>query len=204
VSTLATGVKQEPLTGSPREASGSPFYFGGTKKEREHGLRLSIVTGVVLALSLGGVVRAQKWERLGPEGGMVVSLGAGPGNEIYLGTADGHVFASKDRAGSWEIRGRVGVRLDAVVTRIVVDPRDRNRLFASVWYQQPGAGGGVFKSEDRGQKWKLVGLEGEAVRALEIAPSNADELVAGSRGGVFLSPDGGRTWDVSLPRAMRN
>jgi photosystem II stability/assembly factor-like uncharacterized protein len=199
VSTLATGVKQEPLTGSPREASGSPFYFAGTKKEREHGLRLSIVTGVVLALSLGVVVRAQKWERLGPEGGMVVSLGAGPGDEIYLGTADGHVFASKDRAGSWEIRGRVGVRLDAVVTRIVADPRDGNRLFASVWYQQPGAGGGVFKSEDRGQNWKLVGLEGEAVRALEIAPSNADELVAGSRSGVFLSSDGGRTWGRISP-----
>jgi photosystem II stability/assembly factor-like uncharacterized protein len=160
----------------------------------ENILRWQILAGMILAPILCGRICAQKWERLGPEGGMVVSLEGGAGNEIYLGTADGHVFASNDRAQSWELRGRVGQRLDAVVTRIVVNPRESNRIFAAIWYQQPGTGGGVFESKDRGRNWSLVGLPGEAVRALEIAPSQPDELVAGTRTGVFRSLDGGKGW----------
>jgi photosystem II stability/assembly factor-like uncharacterized protein len=123
---------------------------------------------------------------------MVVSL-ASAGDALYLGTADGHVFLSQDGARSWELRGRVGTRLDAVVTSIVADPRG-GRVFAAVWYQEPGAGGGVFESSDQGQTWKLLGLQAEAVRALELAPSLADQLVAGTRTGVFLSSDAGKTW----------
>lgn len=156
-------------------------------------MRLKILALLVSALIGCGPIRAQTWQRLGPEGGMVVSLSTG-GEEVYLGTADGHVFASKDRTLSWELRGRVGQRLDAVVTRIVVDPREGHRLFAAVWYQEAGAGGGVFESEDAGRNWEVLGLQKEAVRALEIAPSNPNELVAGTRSGVFLSSDNGKTW----------
>jgi len=129
---------------------------------------------------------------LGPEGGMVVSL-ASVGNQVYLGTADGHIFFSADGANSWELRGRVGTRLDAVVASMVADPRG-GRVFAAVWYQAPGAGGGVFESSDRGKTWRMLGLQTEAVRTLELAPSQQDELVAGTRTGVFLSPDAGKTW----------
>ncbi|MGB7496750.1 MAG: hypothetical protein WBR26_24410 [Candidatus Acidiferrum sp.] len=162
-------------------------------------MRLKILAGVLLALSVSGGALAQKWERLGPEGGMVQSLGAGAGNQIYLGTSDGHVFASGDGARSWELRGRVGSRLDAVVTHIVAEPGQSNQLFASVWYQQPGTGGGVFESADQGQNWKSAGLEGEAVRALEMAPSRPEELIAGTLTGVFLSPDGGKNWQRISP-----
>jgi photosystem II stability/assembly factor-like uncharacterized protein len=161
-------------------------------------LRLKILAVLLLALIGAGQICAQTWQRLGPEGGMVVSL-ATEGDEVYLGTADGHVFASKDGTQFWQLRGRVGQRLDAVVTRIVADPRERNRLFASVWYQEAGAGGGVFESDDSGKNWKLLGLEKEAVRALEIAPSKPDELVAGTRSGVFLSSDSGKTWERISP-----
>lgn len=126
---------------------------------------------------------------------MVVSLGTDRGSDVYLGTADGHIFASTDAARSWELRGRVGSRLDAVVTRLLVDPRDGSRVFAAVWYQEAGAGGGVFRSQDGGRKWELVGLSGEVVRALEIAPSQPKELVAGTRSGVFRSLDQGKSWE---------
>lgn len=162
-------------------------------------MRFVIFVGFILALPLGSAVRAQNWQRLGPEGGMVVSLGLGPDKEIYLGVADGHIFASKDGAQSWELRGRVGRRLDAVVTRILVDPRASNRIFASVWYQEPGAGGGVFESDDYARTWTLLGLKEEAVRALEIVPSQPDELVAGTRTGVFRSVDRGRNWTRISP-----
>ena len=102
----------------------------------------------------------------------MVSLGASPsGNDLYLGTADGHVFGSADAGKTWELKGRVGTRMDAVVTRLVIDPRNVSRVLAAVWYQEAGAGGGVFESEDQGKSWRLAGLQGEAVRALEMAPS---------------------------------
>jgi len=162
-------------------------------------LRSRFLAGIIMALIVGGGVRAQKWERLGPEGGMVVSLGAGSGGEVYLGTADGHVFASKDGTQTWELRGRVGSRLDAVVTHLVADPRREDRIIAAVWFQAPGAGGGVFESEDRGKSWKLLGLKEEAVRALEMAPSKPNELVAGTRNGLFLSSDAGKSWTRISP-----
>src|SRR5277367_2031638 len=150
------------------------------------GLIRKLFYGSVAFVVLSAVACAQEWQRLGPEGGMVISLAGGAGGNVYLGVSDGHVFGSDDAARHWELRGRVGKRTDAVVSRMVVDPRDAKRVFAAVWYQEAGAGGGVFKSEDAGQHWRLLGLKAEAVRALEIAPENPDMLVAGTRSGVFV------------------
>jgi photosystem II stability/assembly factor-like uncharacterized protein len=161
-------------------------------------LAARILATALFLLGLVSGSAAQTWQRLSPEGGMVVSLAA-VGDEVYVGTADGHVFASKDGAQSWELRGRVGSRTDAVVTRFVGDPREEQRMLAAVWYQQAGSGGGVFESEDRGRSWKLLGMPGEAVRALEIAPSQPNEIVAGTRTGVFLSSDAGKNWERISP-----
>ena len=159
-------------------------------------LRKKLIAGLGLALALCSRNDAQTWQRLGPEGGMVVSLGTTlHGTGLYLGTADGHVFFSANRAQSWELRGRVGVRLDAVVTRLVPDPRAENRVFASAWYQSADGGGGVFRSDDGGRTWTLLGLGDQAVRALEMAPSRPDVLVAGTRTGVFRSQDSGKNWE---------
>jgi photosystem II stability/assembly factor-like uncharacterized protein len=153
----------------------------------------------LLCLFWGATVRAQKWERLGPEGGMVVSLGTGIRGAVYAGTTDGHVFASEDAGQHWELRGRVGTRTDAVVSRLVSAPGGASRLFAAVWYQEAGAGGGVFLSEDGGRTWRPSGLEGEAVRALEIASGDPREFVAGTLSGVFRSSDSGKGWERISP-----
>ena len=157
------------------------------------------IAGLLLCLCLGSTAGAQRWQRLGPEGGMVVSLGTGAPAVVYAGTADGHVFASEDAASHWELRGRVGTRTDAVVSRLVSEPGATGRLFAAVWYQQAGAGGGVFRSDDGGRTWSLAGLQGEAVRALEIAPGDPKELVAGTLSGVFRSNDAGKSWQRISP-----
>jgi photosystem II stability/assembly factor-like uncharacterized protein len=97
--------------------------------------------------------------------------------------------------------------MDAVVTRIVADPKDDKIAYAAVWYQDPQAGGGVFRSEDEGQNWKLIGPAGEAVRALEMAPSQSDEFIAGTRTGVFRSQDRGKNWERISPagdKELRN
>lgn len=139
------------------------------------------------------------WERLGPEGGDVISLAACGATSVYLATADGHVFASEDAGAHWELRGRAGTRFDAVLQSLFCDARNPKLLFAAVWFQDPAAGGGVFRSEDAGRTWALAGLRGEAVRALEQSPSQADVLIAGTRSGVFRSLDAGHNWERISP-----
>jgi photosystem II stability/assembly factor-like uncharacterized protein len=162
-------------------------------------LQPRFAVGILFALTLVLTSGAQQWERLGPQGGMVVSLDANVSGTLYLGTADGHVFAGNDDASRWQLRGRVGNRPDAVVTRLVVDGQDPNHLLAAVWYRQAAENGGVFRSDDGGRTWRSSGLDGEAVRALEAAPSNSAELLAGTRTGVFRSLDRGVSWQRISP-----
>lgn len=172
--------------------------------------RRPIRIGAILALVIVGAAATplcaqenantpQVWERLGPEGGDVISLASGPPAAVYLGTADGHVFASQDAGRHWELRGRAGTRFDAVVQQLLVDTHNSQRLFAAVWFQDPAAGGGVFRSEDAGHTWTLSGLRGEAVRALEQSTSQPGVLIAGTRSGVFRSPDAGENWERISP-----
>jgi photosystem II stability/assembly factor-like uncharacterized protein len=123
---------------------------------------------------------------------------AHPGR-IFLGAADGHVFGSEDAGEHWTLLGRASSRQDAVITSIVVDPRDANILFASSWTQDPASGGGVFRSDDGGRNWRASGLAGQAVRALVMAPSDPEILVAGTLDGVYRSRDAGKSWERISP-----
>jgi photosystem II stability/assembly factor-like uncharacterized protein len=165
-------------------------------------IRSLLVLGTLLQLLLfpdRSAVSAQTWQRLGPPGGNVVSLALAADGTVYLGTPDGHVFASQDRGAHWEIRGRAASRLDGVVERIVADSSNRRRLMAAVRFQDPAFGGGVYVSDDAAWHWKLAGLEGKAVRALEQSQSNPRLWVAGTRSGVFRSTDGGALWQLISP-----
>jgi len=156
---------------------------------------------LISLLLTASTVRAQSWTPLGPPGGDVHSLAIDPSHpgKLFLGTADGHIFGSQDDGEHWTLLGRAGARQDAVITAIIVDPRDSSVLFASTRTQDPAAGGGVFRSADGGRTWRASGLDGQAVRALAIAPSDADVLVAGALDGVYRSGDDGKTWERISP-----
>src|ERR1700681_4451353 len=95
---------------------------------------------------------AQTWRQVGPPGGTVISLEADSHNiqKIYLGTSDGHVFFSNDEGAHWQLMSRIGTGHDDVITHILVDSRDSNRLYASTWTLSSG-GGGVYRSDDAGR-----------------------------------------------------
>ena len=143
---------------------------------------------------------AQTWRQVGPPGGTVITLEADSHDwkKLYLGTSDGHVFASNDEGGHWQLLSRIGTGQDDVITHILVDPRDSNRLYASTWTLYSG-GGGVYQSNDAGRNWKVIGLAHETVRALAQAPTNPKTLVAGSLTGVYRSKDEGVTWERITP-----
>jgi len=156
---------------------------------------------VCLLLTTSGAVQAQTWKPLGPPGGDVRVLAIDPArpNRIFLGTADGHVFGSEDSGAHWALLGRASSRLDAVITAIVVDPRDGNVLFASSWARDAAEGGGVFRSVDGGRTWSGAGLAGQSVRALAMAPSDPNVLVAGTLDGIYRSLDASNSWERISP-----
>jgi photosystem II stability/assembly factor-like uncharacterized protein len=160
------------------------------------------IAGALLALAaLVASAQGQTWTPLGPPGGDARTLVADPArpSRLFLGTADGHIFGSADSGAHWALLGRASSRLDAVITAIVVDPRDGNVLFASSWTRDSAAGGGVFRSADGGRTWSGAGLAGQAVRALATAPSDPNVLVAGTLDGVYRSLDAGKSWERISP-----
>lgn len=160
--------------------------------------RTSVIAIVVLLASASS---AQTWRAMGPPGGDVRALAIDPANpqKIYLGTTDGHIFISQDAGEHWKLAGRAGPRQDSVVTAIVVNAKNPQRILASTWTRDEAQGGGVFLSEDGGLTWRASGLVGHAVRALAGAPSNENVFVAGALDGVFRSLDGGATWQRISP-----
>ena len=155
---------------------------------------------LAIALAAASATPAQTWKQVGPPGGTVISLEADPqdANKLYLGTSDGHVFKSVDEGGHWSLLSRIGNGQDDVVTHLLVDPRDSNRIYASTWTLYSG-GGGVYKSEDAGRTWKVIGLAHETVRAIAQSPTKQNIFVAGTLTGVYRSVDNGDTWDRISP-----
>lgn len=156
-----------------------------------------IILGIGLLASSS---RAQNWRPIGPAGGDVISLAADPRDldHLYLGTQDGHIFASRDRGSHWQLLGRIGAGQDDVVTAMIVDPRNSENIYASSWALN-NDGGGVYRSSDSGHTWKLIGLDRETVRALAQAPSNPNILVAGAVSGVYRSTNSGKNWEKISP-----
>jgi len=154
-----------------------------------------------VGLAFAATASAQIWRSMGPQGGDVRALAADPRDprKVYLGTTDGHIFGSRDSGASWELLGRAGARLDGVITAILVDPRSSRRLYASLWTLDPQAGGGLYTSDDGGKNWQLLGLEGEAVRALAQAESAPDVIVAGTLTGIFRTRNAGKSWQRISP-----
>jgi len=145
-------------------------------------------------------ISAQVWRQAGPPGGTVISLAADPSNtnRLFMGTSDGHVFTSTDEGSHWLMISRIGSGQDDVITHIIVDPRDSNRLYATSWTLYSG-GGGVYRSDDGGHSWNIVGLAHETVRALAQSPTDPKLLLAGSLTGVYRSTDEGASWVKITP-----
>ena len=195
-----TGTFAEWISGPDGAISIGPVLLSAERFSLHRDLRAAFCAFLAFFCFCAAACEAQTWQRLAPPGGEVVSLAADNQGTAYLGTPDGHIFASADRGEHWALRGRAGARLDGVVQRLVVDNRDSGRVLAAVWFQDPSAGGGgVFESLDGARHWKLAGLSGEAVRALEHSESLPNIWVAGTRSGVFRSTDNALTWQRITP-----
>jgi photosystem II stability/assembly factor-like uncharacterized protein len=184
---------------------------------------LSLLTPLIICLSMLTVgaddgnrdvatsttpTEVRQWEITGPWGGDVRSMVAAPNDSdmLYVGTSDGQIFRSTDGAKTWR-RLKPGLeRRGLSVDSLVIDPRDNQTMYAGAWAITREEEGGVFKSEDGGEHWKLLGgTKKLSVRSLAVAPSDSNFLIAGSASddpklnGVFRSTDAGKNWERISP-----
>jgi photosystem II stability/assembly factor-like uncharacterized protein len=155
---------------------------------------------VVIAWALGALAAAETWAPVGPPGGDARALASDPRNPavVYLGTANGNLYRSDDSGRRWtrQVPGFPlrGMSLDD----IVVSPT--GALYVGYW-SVSGSGGGVAKSEDGGRTFTVLpDIAGQSVRALTLAPSDPDIVVAGTLTGIFRSEDAGRSWSRISPK----
>lgn len=130
---------------------------------------------------------------------------------IYVGTAAGGVFKSKDNGTSFQQLFEKEKQLS--IGCITVDPRHQDSV---VWVgtgecnvrNSVSLGGGLYKSTNAGETWKMIGLEKvERIAKVALQPGSPDvALVAGLGAlwsdspdrGLYRTTDGGKTFERVL------
>ena len=141
---------------------------------------------------------AVSWFPFGPYGGSARAFAADPRNHahLYLGTANGWVYESRDGGRKWARLARLDNRDDLVIKKILVDPADSQHLLTAAYALGDHPDGGLYSSSDGGATWaSQAEMRGQSIRALAAAPSDAKMVVAGTLEGVFRSMDGGVHWE---------
>lgn len=140
---------------------------------------------------------AAKWLPIGPEGGDARAFAVDPKDHqhIYLGTAAGWLYQTRDGGAHWERMIRVADRDDLVIDNILVDPTDAKHVIIGAWALSEKPDGGIYESHDAGTNWTPVAdMAKQSVRALSEALSDPRVMVAGTLEGVFRSEDAGAHW----------
>ena len=183
---------------------------GGVWKSQDGGTTFKPVFDREPVQSIGAIA-------LDPSNPKIVWVGTGESwtrNTVSIG--DG-IYKSTDGGETWT---NMGLPESERITRIIVDPKDSNTVYACVpgklW--SDSADRGLYKTSDGGQSWSLIlkgGNLSTGCSSVTLNPRNPDELLAGmwdfrrkgwtfrsggdgpnapSDSGLFHSTDGGRTW----------
>lgn len=192
----------EGVAGNPRivyAATGS----GGLFKTMNGGTTWKAIFERPETISIGDIA-------IDPKNPDTVWVGTGEANVRNSVSFGSGMYFSGDGGKTWERRG---LKDTMTISRIVLDPRDANRVFvAAVGHPfGPNPERGVFLSSDAGKNWqKVLYIDPEhGASDLDIDPSNPNVVFAGmwkfdrkpwrydsgsTQGGLFKSGDGGKTW----------
>jgi photosystem II stability/assembly factor-like uncharacterized protein len=198
-----------------QESNGKVTLFvgaasGGVWKSQDGGTTFKPVFDREPVQSIGAIA-------VDPTNPKTVWVGTGEGwtrNSTSIG--DG-IYKSTDGGETWT---NMGLPQSERITRIVVDPKDGNTVYACVpgklW--SDSADRGLYKTSDGGQTWSLVlkgGNLSTGCSSITLNPEKPDEILAGmwdfrrkgwtfrsggdgptapSSSGLFHSTDGGRSW----------
>ena len=206
----ATGVAGVP--GDP-----ATFYFGAA-------------SGGLWKTTDGGAVWKPLWDKFPEASPAVGAIAVAPSNPsiVYVGTGETNIrgnvvtgnglYKSTDAGKTWAY---AGLRETQVIGRIIVDPKDPNRLFVAALGHPfgPNTERGIFRSLDGGKSWSKVLFVDDKTGGVDVAldPGNSQILYAGmwqayrkpwimeSGGpgsGLYKSTDGGSTWTRQSGRGL--
>lgn len=131
--------------------------------------------------------------------GRVSALAVDPSNAAHVlaGAANGGVWESFDRGGSWA--PRTDYQRTLTVGALAFDPSSSRTVYCGTgegdWWWWLGVG--VLRSTDGGSTWTTLCTNpfvGDAFYSLVVDPANGRRLYAGTRTGLWSSADGGVTW----------
>lgn len=199
---------------------GEPYTFyvayasGGLWKTTNNGVTFEPLFDDQSTLIMGDIA-------VDPQNPQTIWVGTGENNSSRSSYGGMGVFRSNDGGETWEA---MGLEDSDRTGRILVDPRDSNRVYVAVLGKlyTPGGQRGVYRTTDGGETWEEV-LAGDAdaytgVIDLVLDPSNPDILYAstwqrsrtpwnfvegGEGSGIYKTTDGGDTWtrlDGGFPR----
>jgi photosystem II stability/assembly factor-like uncharacterized protein len=113
---------------------------------------------------------------------------------IYVGTENGSIFRSTDHGKTWSANLSGPTLPGHIVTRLVADPTNEDRVYASVGNFGHSH---VFRSDDGGLDWSDIdkgALPNAPHSAIAISSSDPKTVYVGTDVGVFVSRDAGATW----------
>jgi photosystem II stability/assembly factor-like uncharacterized protein len=200
---------------------GRVLAVAGVPGEREHFYFGSVNGGVWETIDAG-----RTWKPIfdGQPIGTIGSIALAPSNPkvIYVGSGEADMrsniaqgdgaYKSTDGGNTWT---KIGLADTQQIGRLLVDPRDPDRVFAAALGHPygPNAERGVFRSTDGGATWRKVLFKDENTGAIDLAFKPGDPSVIyaalwqtrrppwsvyppsnGPGGGLYKSTDGGDTW----------
>lgn len=159
----------------------------------------------LLALLFCVRAHAVTWFPFGPDGGDARSLAVDPHDHthLYLGTATGWIYESRNEGEQWKRLARLSNRDDLVLDNIAVDSVDPKHILVGA--RDVGRpDGGIFISKDGGITWASEpAMRGQSILALAEAPSNPKVWVVGTLTGIQRSEDNGEHWQPISPEGSK-
>ena len=154
------------------------------------------------------------WESLGPwtspngqtygasrvnVSGRIADIAVDPSNpaHVLVGAANGGVWESFDRGGSWAPRTDYASTL--AVGALAFDPSNAAIVYCGTgegnWWSWLGTG--ILRSTDGGTTWSQLCTSpfvGQGFYDLIVDPADGQHLLAATTGGLYVSTNGGTSW----------
>ena len=185
------------------------YYFGsvggGVWKTNDAGRTWKPIFDSQLIASIGAIAVA-------PSDANVIYVGSGEADMRSSISYGNGVYKSTDAGKTWT---HIGLDDSRQIGRIIVDPRDANRVFVAALGHAygPNQERGVYRSKDGGKHWNRVLFHDENTGAIDLAfePGNPKTIYAalwqtrrppwsiyppsnGPGSGLYRSTDGGDHW----------